>query len=249
MRSINLALQVALVAMAAAEATAQGTAVALPAGYASSELCATCHEDIANAFARNPHRSVEADARRGWQGRACEACHGPAQKHTESLSAEDVRQPAKLAAAAADKLCLTCHLGQPTHAGRLQSSHAKSQVSCTACHKIHANGPLGLVARKPAAINEQCATCHANVMAQFQKPFHHRVAEGAMSCVDCHNPHGGTRRAMAQSFAATEPGCFKCHGDKRGPFTFEHAPVRFESCATCHEPHGSANLRMLTRAV
>ena len=54
---------------------------------------------------------------------------------------------------------------------------------------------------------------------------------------------------MAQTFAANEPGCFKCHGDKRGPFTFEHAPVRFESCATCHEPHGSANPRMLTRPV
>ena len=53
---------------------------------------------------------------------------------------------------------------------------------------------------------------------------------------------------MLQSFAANEPGCFNCHGDKRGPFTFEHAPVRFEGCQACHEPHGSANPRMLTRA-
>ena len=68
-----------------------------------------------------------------------------------------------------------------------------------------------------------------------------------MSCVDCHNPHGSTRPAMTQTFAANEPGCFNCHGDKRGPFTFEHAPVRFEGCATCHEPHGSANPRMLAR--
>jgi DmsE family decaheme c-type cytochrome len=50
-----------------------------------------------------------------------------------------------------------------------------------------------------------------------------------------------------QTVAANEPGCFKCHGDKRGPFTFEHAPVRLEGCATCHQPHGSANPRMLTR--
>jgi DmsE family decaheme c-type cytochrome len=73
------------------------------------------------------------------------------------------------------------------------------------------------------------------------------VAEGAMSCVDCHNQHGIIRPAMTQIFAANETGCFKCHGDKRGPFTFEHAPVRFEGCGTCHEPHGSANPRMLTR--
>ena len=52
---------------------------------------------------------------------------------------------------------------------------------------------------------------------------------------------------MTQAFSSNEPGCLNCHGDKRGPFAFEHAPVRFESCATCHEPHGSANPRMLVR--
>ena len=67
-----------------------------------------------------------------------------------------------------------------------------------------------------------------------------------MSCVDCHNPHGTFKPAMTQAFAANEPGCLNCHGDKRGPFTFEHGPVRFEGCASCHEPHGSANPRMLT---
>jgi DmsE family decaheme c-type cytochrome len=112
---------------------------------------------------------------------------------------------------------------------------------------VHANGPNGLVNRKPAAINEQCASCHTNVWAQFQRPNHHKLPEGAMSCVDCHNPHGSIRPAMAQTFAANEPGCLNCHGDKRGPFTFEHGPVRFEGCAACHEPHGSANPRMLAR--
>jgi len=52
---------------------------------------------------------------------------------------------------------------------------------------------------------------------------------------------------MTQSFGANEPGCLNCHADKRGPFSFEHAPVRFEGCASCHEPHGSANPRLLTR--
>jgi DmsE family decaheme c-type cytochrome len=244
-----------LFALLARSAAAQDTPVPAPVPapvppsgpYAGSEACGTCHEDISTGFAKSPHHLVDVDKKRRWEGRACESCHGPALKHTESASADDIRNPAKLAAVATDKICLGCHLGQPTHVGRLQSSHARDQVGCTTCHKIHANGPFGLVARKPAAVNELCGTCHSNVTAQFQKPFHHRVVEGAMSCVDCHNPHGSTRPAMAQSFAANEPGCFRCHGDKRGPFTFEHAPVRFESCATCHEPHGSANPRMLTR--
>ena len=44
-----------------------------------------------------------------------------------------------------------------------------------------------------------------------------------------------------------ETGCLSCHADKRGPFAFEHAPVRLEGCGACHEPHGSTNPRMLTR--
>ena len=226
-------------------AAAQPTAPASP--YAGSDTCAACHEDIAKAFAKSPHHMVETDKKRGFEGRACESCHGPGEAHAESADPTKIRNPAKLAAAAADRLCLTCHLNTPTHVGRLESSHAKDQVACTTCHKMHANGGADLVQRAPAAINQQCSGCHLSVWAQFQRPNHHKVPEGAMSCVDCHNPHGSIRPAMTQTFGANEPGCLNCHGDKRGPFTFEHGPVRFEGCATCHEPHGSANPRMLTR--
>lgn len=244
MRSIDLRLRYLLLFLSVFGGAAQS---ALPPGYIGSQACQACHEDIYNAFQKSPHHAVEGDKRHGFDGRACESCHGPAQKHTESLSVEDIRNPGKLNAAAADKICLGCHLNQPTQVGRLQSSHMKDQIACTSCHKVHANGGHDLVVRQPSAINEQCAGCHVNVWAKFQLPNHHKLPEGAMSCVDCHNPHGSIQPAMMQSFGANEPGCFNCHGDKRGPFTFEHAAVRFEGCGTCHEPHGSANPRMLTR--
>jgi DmsE family decaheme c-type cytochrome len=38
--------------------------------------------------------------------------------------------------------------------------------------------------------------------------------------------------------------CYKCHAEKRGPFLFEHAPVR-ENCLACHDAHGSNNEYML----
>ena len=174
--------------------------------YAGSDACSTCHEDIYNAFQKSPHVRVDKDKWRGFAGRACESCHGPAQKHTETASAEDIKQPAKLAVAAADKICMSCHLTGSTNVARVESSHAKDQVSCVTCHKIHANGPMGLVPQGYAAINKQCSGCHLDVWAQFQKPNHHRVPENAMSCVDCHNPHGSIRPASQQSFRRERPG-------------------------------------------
>ncbi|HYW44728.1 MAG TPA: DmsE family decaheme c-type cytochrome [Bryobacteraceae bacterium] len=218
-----------------------------PAEFVGSETCQACHEDIFNAFQKNPHHLVETDKKRGWETKACESCHGPGSKHAESMNAADIQNPAKLRPAETDKVCLTCHLNQPTHVGRINSSHAKNQVSCVACHSIHKNGPNGLVERKAAGVNQLCAKCHADVWASFQRPYRHRLPEGAMACVDCHNPHGSLLPRSIQTANANEPGCFKCHGDKRGPFVFEHAPMRLEGCAACHEPHGSANPRMLTR--
>ncbi|MGA1996103.1 MAG: DmsE family decaheme c-type cytochrome [Bryobacteraceae bacterium] len=216
--------------------------------YMGSETCAACHEDLAKAFQKNPHRLVDTDKKYKHANEACEACHGPASKHEESMNAADIRNPAKLTAAEADRICLSCHLNQPTHAGRINGSHAKNQVSCISCHAIHKNGPNGMVARKPADINRLCANCHQDVWASFQRPYKHRLPEAAMSCVDCHNPHGTILPHSLQLVEANEPACVKCHGDKRGPFTFAHAPVQLEGCTACHEPHGSANPRMLTRA-
>jgi len=228
-------------------APATPPAATQPAEYAGSQACQLCHEDIFNAFQKSPHQQVETGNRYGWATRACESCHGPGSKHTDSASAADIRQPAKLKPAETDKICLACHLNEPTHVGRINASHARNQVSCTACHSIHKNGPNGLVARKQTDINKLCAGCHADVWASYQRPYKHRLPEGAMSCVDCHNPHGSFLPRSIQTVSANEPGCFKCHGDKVGPFTYEHPSVRLEGCMACHQPHGSANPRMLTR--
>jgi DmsE family decaheme c-type cytochrome len=246
-----LALLICATAMpavqAAGERKQEQKAAKQAATYAGSETCQACHEDIFKAFQKNPHRAVEKDARRKWEGKACESCHGPGSLHAESTDKKDIANPAGLAASEADRGCLGCHLNQPTHAGRVYGGHAKNQVSCASCHSIHRAAPESLVARKASTVNKKCAECHTPVWAEFQRPHKHRLPEGAMSCVDCHNPHGSFMPRSMQTVSANEPGCLKCHGDKRGPFAYEHAPVRFEGCTACHQPHGSANPRMLNR--
>ncbi len=75
---------VVLLGVSLATAAPMAAAETLPPGYVGSETCNGCHEDIYNGVAKSPHHVVDTDAKRGWQGRACEACHGPGQKHAES---------------------------------------------------------------------------------------------------------------------------------------------------------------------
>ena len=219
-----------------------------PKTYIGSEVCQSCHEEIFNAFQKQPHKAVDFDKKRGWENNACESCHGPGSTHMETVSVDDIVNPAKLTAVRVDENCLTCHRNQPTQIGRIQNGHARGRVACTSCHRVHPSGEQRLVARKAHAINQQCASCHPGDWAAFQRPHAHRLPQGAMSCSDCHNPHGTFLAKQVNTFAANEPGCFSCHGNLRGPFTYEHSPMRTEGCRTCHEPHGSANPKMLTRA-
>jgi len=222
----------------------------LPKGYVGSETCAGCHEDISKSLEKNPHNQLSSTKWRGWQGRSCEACHGPGEKHAETNSAEDIKNPSKMPAAEVDKACLSCHRNSKTQVGAIQNGHARSAVSCTSSHTVHKTGQesSGFQFRTAAGVNKKCASCHTNVWASFQKPHRHKLPENAMSCTSCHNPHGSILAVNMRTANAAEPGCFACHSDKRGPFVFEHAPVRTEPCSTCHEPHGSANPRMLNRA-
>ena len=231
-------------------ATCLAAPAAPPSGspaYAGSETCKVCHEEIFVKFQKSPHYTVESDSHRGWEHNSCESCHGPGAKHAESGSADDIRQPAKLKAPETDRICLSCHLNMSTPVGRIAGGHAKDEVACTTCHFIHGANGAKLVLHKQSEINAQCANCHTSQWAAFQRPYKHRLPEGAMSCVDCHNPHGLFRPEIMRAAFGNEPGCFKCHSDKRGPFTWEHAPVRLEGCPACHEAHGSANPRMLVR--
>jgi DmsE family decaheme c-type cytochrome len=226
---------------------AEASKPAVPAAeatYVGSETCQACHDEIFARFQKNRHVLVETQQKfEKWNKQACESCHGPGSKHAESADKNDIIHPSKLSAAAADKTCLTCHLNQRTHAGRIHGGHARNSVNCTSCHSIHAP------ARTTAL---DCTACHASQWAQFNKPFGHTLGRNTMTCTDCHNPHGGmiaqsvVSRSM-RAFGSNEPGCFNCHGDKRGPFAFEHPPMRMDGCMSCHQPHNSVNPRMLNR--
>jgi len=234
-----------------------GIAQSPPAGYVGSNACKTCHADVWANFFKNPHYKSLASGDAPPQSTGCEGCHGPAQAHVAARGGKTTipRAFSLLPARRIVDACLTCHARDFQKANIRRSQHTLNDVACTSCHSIHHSPtPKYLLAKKQS---EMCYGCHANIRAQFEMPSKHRVNEGFMECTDCHNPHGSFAptwrmsdrpRMMEQALSNEEP-CLKCHADKRGPFVFEHPPVRVEGCETCHSPHGSMNTRLLRRPV
>ncbi|HEY5837453.1 MAG TPA: cytochrome c3 family protein, partial [Pyrinomonadaceae bacterium] len=143
--------------------------------------------------------------------------------------------------------------------------HWRNDIGCTDCHSSHSNVTgrnvassnqfvttpnaekpgFATIAMLKANDPQLCIGCHSEVKPAFNMPFHHKVLEGAMRCSDCHNPHGGFELKQTRLATGADAACIKCHADKQGPFTYEHAPIKTEGCQACHTPHGSANPRLL----
>ena len=225
--------------------------------YIGSTVCKTCHADVWFNFYKNPHYKSIAGGDQPPERTGCEGCHGPGKAHVEAHGGKTTipRAFSLMEPKAVLDTCLNCHARDFPKANIRRSQHSLADVVCTNCHSIHKSPvPKFLLAKTQT---ELCYGCHEPVRAQFSMPFKHRVNEGFMTCTDCHNPHGGFAitsrmsdrpRMMEQSLLNEEP-CMKCHPDKRGPFAFEHPPVRVEGCGICHYPHGSTNAKLLVRPV
>lgn len=214
-------------------------------GLIGSDRCAVCHEPQASEFGESPHsRLLESNRWASSQG-ACESCHGPGLEHVQALDPAELEVFGRAQPDRVNEACLSCHRNEAAQAGRFFSDHMRNGVACADCHRVHGETQSKLL---KAQTDSLCSSCHADVRAAFNRPFRHKLNEGAISCVDCHDPHGQPPPAQAVRAFANDTSCVRCHGDKRGPFPFEHAPVRLEPCSSCHEPHGSANPRMLARA-
>jgi DmsE family decaheme c-type cytochrome len=138
-------------------------------------------------------------------------------------------------------ICLNCHeRGERTYWHG--STHDTRGLACTDCHTImrsvSAQNQL-----KTAFQPDTCFQCHKDRRAQMFRSSHMPVREGKIVCSDCHNPHGSTTEGLIRQVSIND-NCYTCHAEKRGPFLFEHAPVR-ENCLNCHDPHGSINEKSL----
>lgn len=200
-------------------------------------VCANCHDESMKHYEGTMHGQVFQHGAKGpLQALDCEACHGPRSLHVDKPDTS-----LKLSVKQFTAVCLQCHQG----GNRMHwqsSQHQTSEVGCISCHSVmQKRSDKSLLAKQDEAA--VCYTCHTNVKGDLQKTSHHPVREGKMACSSCHNPHGSTGKSLLKGGTVNET-CFACHQDKRGPFLFEHAPVR-ENCANCHNAHGTNNGSLL----
>ena len=218
-------------------ASAQAPPQATPAAWSASD-CQVCHDKATGpTFQHSKHAGID---------QSCASCHTGVAEHAKSQMAGEKgatptlknKTPKEI-----NELCLTCH-EKANQASYFSSMHARRNVACTTCHSVHSfkSEKAQLKTRTDA---ETCFTCHKSERAKSLRTSHHPVREGKMGCVSCHNPHEGVRPKMMKADSVNEL-CYTCHAEKRGPFLFEHAPVR-EDCISCHEPHGSSHPRMLAQ--
>ena len=202
---------------------------ALPAGEAyGSEVCATCHADIADEWQHTLHAQAFSSPvfQRDWnndgheatclgchtsgfnpdtgayleEGVTCVACHGQYQ---------DGHPTTPMPITPDAELCSNCH--KSTTDEWRASPHGQIHLNCQACHDPHSQTP------KAETITALCTNCHNDPGNSFAHGSH---ASAGLECSNCHmytaprtmSPTGGLV-ATGHTFTVGSDACIACHQD------------------------------------
>lgn len=217
----------------------------------SSDLCYTCHDDLAEKFRRQGvHKPVE-------EGK-CDACHAPHGsshfafvKDSASALCGSCHTLNDSLAAAHDNYdlssadCLDCHNPHISEKPKLlrAGNHPPYETKdCEGCHTQGSDGKIQLA----ADVSELCQVCHDGVTADMSKKHQHAAFAGG-DCLTCHAAHASDRQKLLR--AEDNQLCFGCHGDLKDlrRLSSQHEPFHAGKCLDCHEPHASDNAGLINK--
>ena len=161
-----------------------------------------------------------------------------------------------------EQKCLACH-GEP----RAHGPHVETGVSCESCHGPGQRHLAALAGRSsdkgilnprklPTADQMQpCSQCHAG-FSKVQDPMPDdllisdqvtalsnsecwRQSGGQITCVNCHNPHSDSPRAVLVE--KSEKACVACHNANAADHPALCPVNRANGCVGCHMPEGQSS--------
>ena len=151
-------------------------------------------------------------------GVSCERCHGDGVAHT---SGGAIINPAKLAPARRDEICMQCHLEGKVaierpgrHVYEFRPGDSLSDYIRYFVLVGTSGDGLGAVSQVEALAQSQCK----------------KKSGEAMSCVSCHDPHRSVSPEERVSFYRAK--CMACHGTA---FAVKHH-ADHPDCTACHMP-------------
>lgn len=131
-------------------------------GGATSQLCASCHTEIAASLNLPSHHPV----REGMLD--CADCHPPHEDRRFALGARTA-------------LCTSCH---EDHAGPWIFEHTPVAEDCTECHAVHGSASYNLLETPQPGL---CISCHTVAVLGAT----HEPTAFVTRCTDCHGAvHG-----------------------------------------------------------
>ena len=169
--------------------------------------CTKCHEtQYVMGILGTVHAKI-ADPQTPAAQRECQSCHGPSATHMQfPMQVANIHfgKDCEHAPEVQNKQCLECH-GDSALGGWRASAHGYEQVVCSRCHSMH--DPALVVPAKEILSRGCTEACHQDLMGtESASDFSHalgRMIDGksALTCADCHNPHG----------PLNSEGCIACH--------------------------------------
>lgn len=206
-------------------------------------------------------------------GIACEACHGPAAAHAaayrDPLSryaarlsdapAEHIVNPGRLDHERATAVCAQCHAELVRHDEDFEAFPVGEPLSAWARLVQHQEVPY------EPWLAEVLADDPGLLASAFWRDGTMRVAgrdtngmvlsgcytEGELSCLTCHDLHGGSRDDNLREGARGDAMCVDCHPEQGAAgAAHTHHPVDSEGsrCMNCHMPHTTLGLLGAMRA-
>jgi Tfp pilus assembly protein PilF len=202
------------------------------AGRLVQGACLYCHTNRVEPVENTRNRYHEPILRGHAIG--CERCHGPGERHVQTLAKDDIVNPGRLEPALREAVCQQCHLQGATRVlrrGRGLNDYRPG---------MRLEEFLTVYVRAPGRGEANKAVNHVEQMYQ-SLCFRRSPAEKRMGCTTCHNPHATV--AAAQRIDHYRNRCLQCHTEHgcSVPEQTRRKKHPQNSCIACHMPSSASS--------